>query len=227
MTEDVIVGLDFGSSRIKAAAYGRDGSLLASSSAVTPIRVTDDGDDFLVLDMLAAAADVIERLGCGPGTIKGLGASSMGEVGTILSDGGLADLAFPSWYDRRGGEILERLERAWGVADLRASTGNHTRLASTVAKLGHLATAGHLPEGVFLGLCGAFAWQLTGERWQEAGIAVTSGVYDPVRGRYLEQVWQTAGLGRWLCRASPRRAPPSPQLRPWRPGWGFPTGLPS
>ena len=194
MHEQVVVGLDFGSSRIKAAAYDRHGMLVAASSAETPVESLPEGDNFLVLDMLEAAASVIRDLGCAPGAIAGLGASSMGEVGTVLGEDGLADLAFPSWYDRRGGEIVERLESAWGADDLRTSTGNHLRLASTVAKLGHLALSSELPRGLFLGLCGALAWQLTGRGWQEAGLAITSGVYDDARHRYLEHVWETAGL---------------------------------
>lgn len=195
MQTEVVVGVDFGSSRIKAAAYGRDGALIASRSVATPIQSGAAGDDFLVLDMLEAAAIVIRQLGCMPGSIVGVGVSSMGEVGTILSDNELADLAFPSWYDRRGGDIVERLERAWGADDLQLSTGNHLRLTSTVAKLGHLASTRELPRGVFVGLCGALAWQLTGQAWQEQGIAVTSGVYDHARHRYLHHVWETAGLG--------------------------------
>ncbi len=70
VNEDVIVGLDFGSSAHQGRGLRTRWLLLASSSAVTPIRGTGDGDDFLVLDMLTAAADVIERLGCAPGTIK-------------------------------------------------------------------------------------------------------------------------------------------------------------
>jgi len=191
---DVVVGLDFGSSRIKAAAYDRDGRLVAASSAETPIAVRDDGDDFLVLDMLDAAARAIAELGCARGAIAGIGLSSMGEVGTILTDEGLADLAFPSWYDRRGADIVADLERVHGKDELLIATGNHTRVASTVAKLGHLSTTRDLPTGTFLGLCGALAWQLTGRAWQEAGIAVTSGVYS--RNGYLQHVWDSAGLGR-------------------------------
>jgi len=193
--DEVIVGLDFGSSRIKAAAYGRDGSLVSSSSAVTPIVSRDDGDDFLVLDILDAAARAIADLGCAPGSIAGIGLSSMGEVGTILTEDGLADLAFPSWYDQRGADLVERLEDALGADYLLVATGKHTRTASTVAKLGHLATTRDLPSGTFLGLCGALAWQLTGRGWQEAGIAVTSGVYDAANASYLHPVWDAAGLG--------------------------------
>ncbi|MGV8882617.1 MAG: FGGY family carbohydrate kinase [Rhodoglobus sp.] len=192
MRTDVVVGLDFGSSRIKAAAYDRDGALVAASSAETPLVAREGGDDFLVLEMLDAAARAIAELECAPGAIAGIGLSSMGEVGTILTDDGLADLAFPSWYDKRGAEIVAALEHEYGTTELLIATGNHTRVASTVAKLGHLATTRELPAGTFLGLCGALAWQLTGRAWQEAGIAVTSGVYS--RDGYLQHLWNSAGL---------------------------------
>jgi sugar (pentulose or hexulose) kinase len=194
--DKVVVGVDFGSSRIKAGAYRRDGSLAALADAVTPITSGPDGDDFLVDEMLDAATTAIARLECASGSIVGIGLSSMGEVGTILTEDGLADVAFPSWYDRRGEEVMHVLEQERSAAELMLLTGKHARVTSTVAKLGYLA--GHrrgLPEGIFLGLCGALAWKLTDVPWQEAGLAVTSGVFDPVRGEYLHDVWGAGGLG--------------------------------
>ncbi|GMA33212.1 hypothetical protein GCM10025875_32040 [Litorihabitans aurantiacus] len=52
-----------------------------------------------------------------------------------------------------------------------------------------------MPPGQFVGLCGALAYQLTGQAWQEAGLATTSGVWDPLEHRYLAEVWVAAGLG--------------------------------
>ncbi|MGX5681032.1 FGGY family carbohydrate kinase [Schumannella luteola] len=191
---EVVVGLDFGSSRIKAAAYDRSGELVALAAEGTPVESRPDGDDFPVARMLAAAVTALERLGQPPGAIAGIALSSMGEVGTVLTDAGLADLAFPSWYDSRGGEVVAALHERFGAEHLALRTGNHSRLVSTVTKLGHLAAHGGVPDGLFLGLCGSLAWQLTGEGWQEAGIAVTSGVYDVIRREYLPQVWAAAGL---------------------------------
>jgi sugar (pentulose or hexulose) kinase len=196
VAEGVVVGVDFGSSRIKAAAYGRDGRLVASADAATPIRSGPHGDDFLVDEMLDAATTAIANLASAPGSIVGVGLSSMGEVGTVLTQDGLIDIAFPSWYDRRGAEIVRRLEAHRDVDELMVLTGKHTRVTSTVAKLGHLAHQPRgLPEGIFLGLCGALAWKLTDVPWQEAGLAVTSGVFDPVAGEYLHDLWAAAGLG--------------------------------
>lgn len=191
MNEDVLVGVDVGSSRIKAAAYRRDGTLVAVADAPTPVLSHAGGDDFPVLEMLDAAARAVRGLRLSPSSIVGLAATSMGEVGTVLTGDKLRDLAFPSWYDGRGGDVVDHLEHAWGARELRDRTGRHARLVSTVAKLGSLPT---VPAGTFLGVAGAFAWQLTGVGWQEPALAASSGVFDVGRRTYLDDVWASAGL---------------------------------
>ncbi|MDF2046445.1 FGGY family carbohydrate kinase [Microbacterium sp. Kw_RZR3] len=189
----VVVGVDFGSSRIKAAAFTRDGEMVAVGAVNTPLVRASAGDDFPVLEMLDAARHVVAALDVDD--IAALGMTSMGEVGTILTHDGLAPIAFPSWYDDRGDEVVHALERGWGARRLRDLTARHLRTTSTVAKLAHVqATTSGVPAGRFVGLCGALAHQLTGQTWQEAGLAVTSGVYDLVERRYLSDVWASAGL---------------------------------
>ncbi|TDE89564.1 hypothetical protein EXU48_20595 [Occultella glacieicola] len=193
MNSQVIVGVDFGSSRIKAAAYDRSGALLALEAVDTPVQHRSDGDDFPVLDLLAAAHHAIGALHAGP--VAGIGMTSMGEVGTVVTDSGLAPLDFPSWYDSRGEEIVAALERRWSPTHLRNLTGRHTRLASTVAKLAHAHAHAPVPAGLFVGLCGALAHQLADHAWQEASLATTSGVLDLLRREYVPQIWDAAGLG--------------------------------
>lgn len=196
MKDDVVVGLDLGSSRVKAVAFDAGGSVVAASARETP-RLPGGGpgeDDFPVLACLAAAAAAVSGLGLVPGRVVGLGLSSMGEVGTALVDGRLADVDFPAWYDPRGREVVDRLGERLGTTWLSGATGNHTVTSSTLAKLGHRLGEGQRWTGTFLGLCGAFAWQLTGEGWQEAGLATTSGAFDPVGGDWVPSIWSAAGL---------------------------------
>jgi sugar (pentulose or hexulose) kinase len=196
MQDDVVVGLDLGSSRVKAVAFDPAGAVVAATERETPRRpaARPGEDDFGVLAVLDAAADAVLGLGLTPGRVAGLGLSSMGEVGTALVDGRLADVTFPAWYDPRGSEVVERLEARLGAARLSEATGNHTVTCSTLAKVGHLVDAGERWSGTFLGLCGALAWRLTGEGWQEAGLATTSGAYDPLTGRWVPELWAAAGL---------------------------------
>ncbi|SBS71870.1 putative L-fuculokinase [uncultured Microbacterium sp.] len=205
----VVIGIDFGSSRIKAAAYSREGEMVALEAVDTPLRRTAVGDDFPVLDMLDAACDVLSTLR--GDSIAAVGLTSMGEVGTVVTGEALAPIDFPSWYDDRGGKVVATLEEWFGAERLRNLTARHLRTTSTVAKLGHVqSTSRDVPRGQFTGLCGALAYQLTGEVWQEAGLAATSGVYDLVGRRYIPELWASAGLAHVEL----------PEVRP--PGFGAP-----
>lgn len=191
-----VVGVDFGSSRVKAAAFARDGSLAAVAARETPREQREDGDDFRVLPMLEAGQGAVRDLGLPPGSIAALGLTSMGEAGTVLRDGRLAQISFPAWYDARGEDLVRFLQERFGACEAAVRTGQHLRINSTVAKLGHLAPLLEAPlEGEFLGLCGAFAWQLTGRGWQDESLAITSGIWDSQRHDYWLAPWNLVGLG--------------------------------
>jgi sugar (pentulose or hexulose) kinase len=194
MHDDVLIGIDIGSSGTKALAYDRAGAVVAARTAPTPNRQSDDGLDFPVLDVLAAAEEVLAEVVATVGPVAGVGIASIGEVGTILTGQQLADLHFPAWYDDRGADVVAALEASYGRRELATVTGGHARATSTIAKLGWLAAHGKCPAGTFLGVAGALAWRLTGAVTQEAGLASTSGAFDPVGLRHLPALWNAAGL---------------------------------
>ncbi|WP_319457691.1 MULTISPECIES: FGGY family carbohydrate kinase [unclassified Mycobacterium] len=194
MHDDVLIGIDIGSSGTKALAYDRAGVVVAARTVPTPTRRSDGGLDFPVLDVLAAAEQVLAEVVATVGPVAGVGIASMGEVGTILTDRQLADLHFPAWYDDRGADVVAALEASYGRRELATVTGGHARATSTIAKLGWLAAHRGCPPGTFLGVAGALAWRLTGAVTQEAGLASTSGAFDPVGLRYLPALWNAAGL---------------------------------
>ncbi len=194
MRDDVVVGIDIGSSSTKALSYDRTGAVVAASTVPTPGRRSVNGLDFPVLEILAAAEQVLAEVITQGGPVAGVGIASMGEVGTMQSADQLADLHFPAWYDDRGAEVVTMVESRCGERELAALTGGHFRVTSTMAKLGWLAAHQGCPPGVFLGVAALLAWRLTGASTQEAGLAATSGAFDPVGQRYLPHLWNLAGL---------------------------------
>jgi sugar (pentulose or hexulose) kinase len=194
MRDDVLIGIDIGSSGTKALAYDRSGAVVAAHAVPTPTLQSERGLDFPVLDVLTAAERVLADVVAAVGRVAGVGIASMGEVGTILVDRQLADLHFPAWYDDRGADVIAALVARHGQRELATVTGGHARATSTIAKLGWLVAHGKCPPGSFLGVAGALAWRLTGAITQEAGLASTSGAFDPVRLRYLPELWNAAGL---------------------------------
>lgn len=193
---DVAVGVDIGSSRIKVGAYDRAGALVHLETEPTPRNDGPDGTDFPVLELVGVAERCLAAVRREVGPVLGVGIGTMGEVGTVLTDDGLADLLFPAWFDPRGRQAVDDVERRLGRRFLDGATGGHARPVSSAAKLAWLVERRVRLEGAFVGVGGALAWRLTGRAWQEASLAATSGAWDPVRVRHLGEVWDAFGLGR-------------------------------
>ncbi|WP_297081689.1 FGGY family carbohydrate kinase [uncultured Demequina sp.] len=192
---ECVIGVDIGSSRIKALAFDASGGVAAHAAVETP-RITRGGTvDFPVLAMIEAAAAVTRDVARAAPVVRGIGVTSMGEVGTILHNGALADLAFPSWHDERGEDVVRDIAALAAELDAHHRTGAHLRPVSTVAKLGWLSRQTEVPSGTFMVIASAFAWTLTGAPAQERSLATTLGVVSPWDGEVLDRLWDAAGLG--------------------------------
>ena len=190
----IVVGVDVGSSRVKAAGYLPSGRRAMLSAVPTPVLRRRNGTDFPVLDVLDAIGTVVTGLGVPTDDIAGIGFASMGEAGTVLRDGELVGLDFPSWHDLRGAEVVADLNRQFDPSWLTGRTAGHVRTASSLAKLGWLHRAGVPLDGTFLTVVAAATWRLTGRCVQSSSLAVTGGAFDPVRGEHDEDIWSAAGL---------------------------------
>lgn len=192
MTE-VVIGVDFGSSSVKAIAYDVTGRIRGKGRAATPVTRTQAGLDFPVERILVAARSALRQAGSDH-QVAGVGLTSMGEVGAVLGRGQeLQATSFPAWHDPRGAEVVAAVEGTCG-SSTNGLTGGHLRPTSTLAKLGWLQSRGQPLMGTFLGLCGLLAYQWTGEQWQESSLAATSGAFNPVTGEWLPEVWAAAGI---------------------------------
>lgn len=191
---DVVLGLDIGSSRIKAAAFDDSGTIVAHGSRPTPRRTRAGLTDFRVLEMIEACRLVIATFAPHGFTVRGLGITAMGEVGTVIERGHLANIDFPAWHDDRGHEAIDALVRSHGSARLASATGGHFRTVSSLAKLAWLRSTDHVPNGVFVNVASAVAWTLTGVATQDGSLASTTGVVDPVQARPAMELWEQSGL---------------------------------
>lgn len=205
MTE-IVIGLDLGSSSVKAVAYHRSGRPIGTGRAPTPCSDRGLGIDFPVPGLIEAARTALREAANG-NPVVGVGLTSMGEVGAVVAaDGSWQGRNFPAWHDQRGAAAAQRLRTEFPLVN--AQSGGHVRATSSLAKLTWLRGRGEVGEGIFLGLCGLLAQAWTGEGWQEASLAATSGAYDPVAGEWITSLWDAAGLDRVRL----------PEVRP--PGFG-------
>ena len=189
---DVVIGLDVGTSSIKAIAYDRSGLAVGIGRASTPSLAGPSGPDFPIPQVLATARAVTRAAAAGS-KVAGIGLASMGEVGAVVGvAGALLGQNFPAWHDDRGAEVAARLRTSFPHAY--AQSGGHLRAMSSLAKLAWLAGRGHDLKGCFLGIGGLLAYGWTGDLWQEASLAATSGAFDPVAGGWMAELWSAAGL---------------------------------
>ncbi|GGM17455.1 FGGY family carbohydrate kinase [Nakamurella endophytica] len=194
MRDELLLGIDLGTSSIKANAIDRHGRSVGIGTAPTPFRTTPDGVEMTPQALLASVGAALNQLGELRHRIAGVGISSMGETGTTIYPDGPSGLPLIAWHDHRGHEVVDRLVEEFGVQELVARTGRRPRDVSSVAKLGWLARHGAELAGTWTGVAGLVLWQLTGALGQEQSLAATSGAYDPVTGRYDKAILQAAGM---------------------------------
>ena len=194
MTIPLLLGIDIGTSRIKANLIDPQGRSVAIGNALTPFHTTPDGIEMTADAFLAAVQDAVQSLGSRLSAVRAVGIASMGETGTLVSEDGPGTLPLIAWHDNRGDEVVEALRAAFGDAGIRSKTGREGRTVTSIAKLGWLGGHGAELEGTWLGVAGIVAWRLTGGFGQEASLAATSGAYDPYSGSYDAEVLAVAGV---------------------------------
>ncbi|TMD04259.1 MAG: carbohydrate kinase, partial [Chloroflexi bacterium] len=131
---ETLLGVDVGSTRIKAVLVDRAGVERRVAVGPTPFAAGPEGVEMGVDDLLTAVAAVLAALGPERRAAVAVGVAGMGECGAPLDDAGRPLGPVIAWFDPRGGEIVEQLTRSGGDR-LAARTGRRLRTVSSVAKL--------------------------------------------------------------------------------------------
>ncbi|GAA3566952.1 hypothetical protein GCM10022197_23760 [Microlunatus spumicola] len=197
-----LLGLDLGTSALKATLVGLDGSRVAGGSVRSPFAPTPTTTptpsagttgtrvDDLLTSVDALLADLAPWL---PGVV-GVGVAGLGESGGWVGPDGVADVPMLVWHDRYGRATADLLVATLGQEELVRRTGRRARSWTTLSKIGWLADRGVRPTGRWTGAAGLVVWALTGEVAQEPSLAATSGAFDPTTGRYDDDLLALVGV---------------------------------
>ena len=188
----MLLGLDVGTTGIKAVAVDAAGVARARASAATPFAASADGTDMDVGDLRAALAAVVAGLGPAREQVAGIGVAGMAESGAPFRAGRpLAPII--AWHDGRGEETVGSLVRRFGPA-LARWTGRRVRTVSSLAKLGWLLDHG-LPEpDRWLGVPELVLFLLTGAEATEYSLAARTGAYEVIERAWLPEVAEYVGV---------------------------------
>jgi xylulokinase len=185
----LLLGLDIGTSRIKALLMDADGNECRAARTATPF---DDGE--MSADrLLAAVAGAVAELGSARADIAAVGVAGIAESGAPVAGDGRPLAPIIAWHDPRGGEIVERLQQRFGP-ELEESIGQRLRVVSSVAKLGWLVERGLGPVAGWLGVPELVLHDLTGRRVTEFSLAARTGAYHVGEHRYLPEVAGAIGV---------------------------------
>ena len=201
---DYLIGLDVGTTSVKAGLFSAAGARLAT--ATQEYRLDHPGPDRAELDpdlywraTTAAVAKVLSGSSVAPADVAALAVSSQGETVIAVDDAGRPLAPALVWLDNRATtealEIAERLDEA----TVYAVTGVPTVVATwTACKL--LWWRRHEPEvfagaGRFLLVEDFIVQRLTGRFVTEGSVACTSLLFDIVARRWWEPMLEIVGVG--------------------------------
>lgn len=199
MTAPVLVGVDIGSSRIKAVVVDERGCEQASAVRSTPWvvdgpHVEMDADRLadVTRDAIAEAVAVTDR------PVAGVGVTGIGESGVLLDHDGMPTSPIIAWHDPRGD--VDRL--AAELPDLPARTGVPFNPTGTIFKLPLLLAAHHgrrwlnVPEWIVR--------SLGGDEVAETSLAGRTGLQDLHTGDWWPDGLAALGVDERLFPGRPR-----------------------
>lgn len=198
----LMIGLDIGTTSIKAAAYDASGTERASVKVHTPTDTGDDGraehDPHLLWQMVCHALREVTAALDDPGAVAGVAVSSFGEAGVPLNEHGDPVYSIIAWYDQRATDQVDHLRRTHGVDLIGSLTGIPLDASMGVPKL--LWLAEHVPDAFsatrhWLNVADYIAYRLSGTMATDLSLASRTLALDISTRTWATDFLQEIGLG--------------------------------
>ena len=194
----MLLGIDIGTTHVKARLYDEAGGLLADARRRTPTtRLPDGGAEYapeaLEEAAFGAAREAIEKAG----PPRAIGVASMAESGFLLGQDGEALAPAMAWFDGRPAPQADRWRNRIDAAELFARTGLHVTPLPTACKLEWLRE--NSPDlfgraAGWLGMSEYLVFRMTGGRATDPSLAGRTMLYDVGAGRWDEGLCDLAGV---------------------------------
>jgi sugar (pentulose or hexulose) kinase len=205
------VGIDIGSTWVKAVAVAPDGEHLATARRPTPWHtLPGGGTQTTAAELSRSVSALLVELDAGLSgrPVTSIGISGMAESGVLLAADGQAAAPVPAWFDPRGADLFEA-QPAELRAAFPAATGLPVSALATFAKLLDLRSSGLDLRGLtWLNVPEYVAHVLGGDRYAEVSLVARTGLLD----QGTAQPWEPAlaALGVDSSMLPPLRAAGSP-----------------
>src|SRR5205807_6883776 len=189
----LLLGLDAGSSRIKALLLDRSGAEVAVSAVATPFVQRGDAVEMSAGSLVRAVGEALQTHQAHLHRVVAAGVCGIAESGVPLDAHGTVLAPVIAWHDPRGAEVAARLSERFGDG-LALRAGQRPRAVSSAAKLGWLVEHGCRGVRAWLGVPELIAWRLCGRLASEHSLASRSGWYDVIAHRWMPEVAAATGM---------------------------------
>ncbi len=183
MADHLNVGIDIGSTWVKALACTVDGAVEQEARRSTPWVSGPGGTAELDAEHLTSlAAELLAEVSAGGATIDGIGVSGMAESGVVLRDGRV-QAPIIAWFDPRGAAEIPRTPEGFR-AEVPAVTGLPVTAMASFWKLRHLQAEGlDLRGAQWLSVPELVVHRLGGIVAAETSLLARTGLLDQEAGR--------------------------------------------
>jgi len=207
MRNAVALGVDVGTTRIKAATVSLDGRELHSASTETPWRPSDQGPlldlDQLRDDVIALCDEAASQTLLDGDQVSAIAITGMAETGALLDGAGRPIVPGFAWHHRSGDP--ERIFAALGEQEFIEHTGRTASITPSITKLDLLRHQGHTfaPGQRWLTIPDYVSYCLCGEQAAELSEASRTGLLDIVARTWWDDALEFLGATRSLLPGEP------------------------
>lgn len=199
---DVFVGLDLGTTGVKAVAFDNGQHAVASATAPTPTRwLASGGAEYDADELWQTACHVLSQVNA---TLDSLGhravavaTASMGESGVLVDRGGNPLAPIIAWFDQRTLPEVDSWSTHVGVDRTQLITGLTPRPVFGAAKM--LWTRSNLPEvwdsgACWLNMADWAAFKLSGEMATDYSLASRTMLLDVANRTWSSELLEASSL---------------------------------
>jgi sugar (pentulose or hexulose) kinase len=182
VSNELVLGIDVGTSSIKAAVFDTDGRDVAHSREPTPWRMVETGAELDPSALLASTLNAVRAAvaAAGSAPVAAIGVASMAETGVLLDRSGTPVVPSIAWHDGRGTAEAADLAARVGAEAFAARVGIPATAACTLVKYRWMR--GNWPaadRGVrWLNVAEWIVLGLGGDPAPELSLASRTGFYD-------------------------------------------------
>ena len=193
----MLLGIDVGTTNVKACAYDGEGSLLYCAKRPMPTARINGGAEYDARDLervaFEAAREAIERAG----PPEAIGISGMAESGFLIGSAGDPLSPAIAWFDQRTVPQAARWKDRLPARELFARTGLRSAPLSTASKLEWVRE--NQPDvwkesRAWLGMSEYLVFRMTGESGTDPSLACRTMLFDVAGSEWDRELCELAGI---------------------------------